>query len=126
VLASGSWDKTVRLWIMPQGKAWGMLQESAGPVTCLATDPESRMLVSGSHDSTVTMWNFQSGIFRRPTTREEMGRVEGLSRKPEDEGERSWLDFLLAQMRWRWRFDIEIDRTPARIEAGQFDIEIDG
>ncbi|MBI5572226.1 MAG: WD40 repeat domain-containing protein [Desulfomonile tiedjei] len=126
VLASGSWDKTVRLWIMPQGKAWGMLQEGAGPITCLATDPESRMLVSGSHDSTITMWNFQSGIFRRPTTREEMDRVQGLSRKPEDASERTWLDFLLAQMRWRWRFDIEIDRTPARIEAGQFDIEIDG
>ncbi len=124
VLASGGWDRTVRLWIMPEGKPWGTLEERPGPVTCLATDPESRVLVSGSHDSTVTLWNFQSGIFRRPTTRQDMERVLGLSETSVDQGERDWLTFLLAQMQWRWRFDIEIDLGPAKIEVGEFDIEL--
>jgi hypothetical protein len=124
VLASGGWDRTVRLWIMPEGKPWGTLEERPGPVTCLATDPESRVLVSGSHDSTVTLWNFQSGIFRRPTTREDMERVQSLSETSVDQGERDWLAFLLAQMQWRWRFDIEIDLGPAKIEVGEFDIEL--
>lgn len=126
VLASGSWDRSVRLWILPEGKPWGTLEEHTGPVTCLATDPESRVLVSGGHDCTVMMWNFQSGILRRPTTRQDMDRVERLSETAMTDTERSWIAFLLAQMRWRWRFDIEVEHGPARIAAGEFDIEIEG
>jgi len=126
VLASAGWDRAVRLWIMPEGKPWGTLEGHSGPVTCLTTDPESRMLVSGSHDCSVMMWNFQSGIFRRPTTRRDMDRIESLTNKPADQDVQPWLDFLVAQMRWRWRFDIEIDGTPTRIEVGQYDIEVHG
>ena len=82
------------------------------------------MLVSGSHDCTVIMWNFQSGIFRRPTTRLDMERIESLVDKSKDNNEQSWLDFLLAQMRWRWRFDIELDPAASSIEVGEFDIEV--
>lgn len=126
VLASGSWDRSVRLWILPEGKAWGTLQEHSGLVTCLATDPESRVLVSGGHDCTLMMWNFQSGILRRPTARQDMDRVERLAEMPMNGVERTWVNFLLAQMRWRWRFDIEVAYGPAPIEAGEFDIEIEG
>lgn len=126
VLASAGWDRAVRLWVMPEGRAWGALEEHSGPVTCLTTDPESRVLVSGGHDCTVMMWNFQSGIFRRPTTRKDMDRIESLSEKPADADEAQWLDFLHAQMKWRWRFDIEIDGAPSKIEVGEFDIEVEG
>lgn len=125
ILASAAWDRTVRMWILPEAKAWGKLEEHAGPVTCLATDPESRMLVSGGHDCTVVMWNFQSGVFRRPTTRLDMERIQYLSDQPVDSNEKSWLEFLLAQMKWRWRFDIELDGAPSRIEVGEFDIEVE-
>jgi hypothetical protein len=53
-----------------------------------------------------------------------MDRVTGLSQASVDPGERNWLAFLLKQMQWRWRFDIEIDMGPARIEVGEFDIEL--
>lgn len=124
ILASAGWDRTVRMWVLPEAKAWGKLEEHTGPVTCLATDPESRMLVSGSHDCTVIMWNFQSGIFRRPTTRPDMERIESLIDESADNNEKTWLDFLLAQMKWRWRFDIELDAAPSSIEVGEFDIEV--
>lgn len=126
ILASAAWDRTVRMWVLPEARAWGKLEEHTGPVTCLATDPESRMLVSGGHDCTVVMWNFQSGVFRRPTTRLDMERIEHLSNQPADSNEKSWLAFLLAQMKWRWRFDIELDAAPSRIEVGEFDIEVEG
>ncbi len=126
VLASAGWDRAVRLWTMPEGHPWGTLEGHFGPVTCLTTDPESRMLVSGSHDCSVMMWNFQSGIFRRPTTRKDMDRIESLTINPANLNEQSWLDFLVAQMKWRWRFDIEIDPAPTRIGVGQYDIEVHG
>ena len=53
-----------------------------------------------------------------------MERVTGLSQTSMDPGERNWLAFLIAQMQWRWRFDIEIDLSPAKIEVGAFDIEL--
>ncbi len=124
VLASGSHDRTVRLWVMPDGTPWGTLEKHQAAVTCLATDPESRVLVSGSHDCSVMMWNFQSGIFRRPTRRPDMESIEALSSHPRDDGERRWLDFLLAQMRRRWRYDIEVDGDHQTIRAGEFDIEL--
>lgn len=105
---------------------WGILEDHKGPVTCLATDPESRILVSGGHDCSVVMWNFQSGIFRRPTIRDDMDKVESLIEKNVADNEKPWLDFLMAQMRWRWRFDIEVFDGISRIEAGEFDIEVAG
>jgi WD40 repeat protein len=125
VLASGSHDRTVRLWILPDGKAWGTLEEHSAAVTSLATDPESRVLVSGGHDCTVNMWNFQSGIFRRPTFREDLDRVESLQITSFDLGTQAWIDFLKGQMKWRWRFDIELDGSPTTIEVGEFDILVE-
>ncbi|MEW6351082.1 MAG: WD40 repeat domain-containing protein [Thermodesulfobacteriota bacterium] len=124
VLASGSHDRTVRLWVMPEGTPWGTLEKHQAAVTCLATDPESRVLVSGSHDCSVMMWNFQSGIFRRPTGRPDMEAIEALSSQPREDGEQQWLDFLLAQMRMRWRYDIEVDADRRTVQAGEFDIEV--
>ncbi|MEW6138048.1 MAG: hypothetical protein AB1733_07425 [Thermodesulfobacteriota bacterium] len=126
MLASASWDRTVRMWVLPDGKPMGMLEEHTGPVTCLATDPESRMLISGGHDCTVVMWNFQSGIFRRPTTRPDMERIESLAATPANDNEKNWLDFLMAHMKWRWRYDVELLAEPSSIEIGQFDIEVEG
>ncbi len=126
ILASAGWDETVRLWLLPEGKPWGVMKGHFGPVTCLATDPESRVLISGGHDGRVMVWNFQSGIFRRPTTRADLDRMEELIKESVSEPERRWTNFLHQQMRLRWRHDIEIDAEPKRMEIGAFDIEIAG
>ncbi len=126
VLASAGWDGSVRLWIMPTGEPWGRLEEHIGPVTCLAADPESRVLVTGGNDRLVMIWNFQSGIFRRPTTRVDLEKIEEVSLSARAPEERSWSNFLLAQMKLRFRYDIEIDVPESRLEIGEFDIELDG
>ncbi len=124
VLAAGCHDATIRLWILPEFKTWGELREHEGPVTCLATDPESRTLVSGGHDCMVAVWNFQSGILRRPTTRPDMEKLESLSRISLNQSEKAWIDFVMAQMRNRWQFDVEIHSGADEISIGEFDIEI--
>ena len=123
VIASAGWDEQVVLWEARSGKPLSSLTGHVGPVTCLATDVESRALVSGGHDARVFVWYFQSGIFRRSTRRDEMETVEAMLRACDD-GAKPWLEFLLAQMRWRWRFDIEISESPI-LEIGEFDIEIE-
>ena len=125
VVASAGWDEQILLWELATGARLGSLRGHAGPVTCLATDAESRALVSGGHDSRVFVWYFQSGMFRRTTRRDEMEMVEALLNESPDAAARPWLEFLLAQMRQRWRFDIEIADGPPSVEIGEFDIEIE-
>ncbi len=60
-LASGSWDKTVRLWEASSGKALRVLQGHRGYVYSVAWDHESKRLASGSDDNTVRLWEASSG-----------------------------------------------------------------
>ncbi len=124
VIASAGWDQQILLWEAATGACLGSLRGHLGHVTCLATDVESRALVSGGNDAQVCVWNFQSGIFRRATKRDEMETVEAMLKDCQDEAARPWLEFLLAQMRQRWKFDIQIADDQPFIEIGEFDIEI--
>ena len=56
-LASGSADKTIRLWDVATGKVVGILEGHTGPVTAVAFDPVGKSLVSGSADKTIRLWD---------------------------------------------------------------------
>ncbi|MFL6258286.1 MAG: TIR domain-containing protein [Thermoanaerobaculia bacterium] len=60
-LASGSDDKTVRLWEARSGKLLRTLKGHRGQVWSVAFDPQGRMLASGGNDKTVTLWEVRSG-----------------------------------------------------------------
>ncbi len=60
-LASGSSDKTARLWDTSSGKELWMLEGHKDYVTSVAWDHESKRLVSGSDDNTVRLWETSSG-----------------------------------------------------------------
>jgi WD domain, G-beta repeat/Anaphase-promoting complex subunit 4 WD40 domain len=54
-LASGSADRSIRLWTLPEGMPGPELQLHHGFVTCLAFHPSAELLASGSADKSVIL-----------------------------------------------------------------------
>ena len=67
-LASGSTDKTVRLWNMTNTDEWMTLRKHTGWTNVLAFSPEGKMLASGSADKTVQLWDTATGESLRTLT----------------------------------------------------------
>jgi ribosome assembly protein 4 len=59
-IASGSFDKSVRLWSAITGQYIAALRGHVGDVYLLSWSIDSRMLVSCSKDSTIKVWDCQS------------------------------------------------------------------
>lgn len=129
MLASGSGrkDGTVRLWRLPEGKALKTLTGGRDAVGCLAISPDGRVLASGSDDGAVRLW---TSLLRVPVGQTSLEDMEWPQQALRDgamsDAERGWLEFMVALMRWRRRFDIEVEEAPRRIAVGEFDIEIEG
>jgi WD40 repeat protein len=129
-VASGSKDGTVRLWDVPVGRPLAALEHDR-EVECVAFSPDGRLLVSGGRDRTVRLWGLDllrsASVPVGRTPPELLARVEeALRRQQLPPGERGALEFTAALMRWRRRFDITLDPGPRRIDAGEFDIVIEG
>jgi WD40 repeat protein len=60
-LATGSNDKTIRVWDVNTGVCLAILFGHADLVRSLVLDGESDRLVSGSYDRTVRLWNASTG-----------------------------------------------------------------
>jgi len=60
-LASGSKDKTVRLWDLTDADDGVILQKHTGWINVLAFSPDGKMLASGSVDKTVQLWDTATG-----------------------------------------------------------------
>ena len=60
-LASGSKDKTVRLWDLTNKDEWVTLRGHTGWTNVLAFSPDGKMLASGSTDKTVQLWDTTTG-----------------------------------------------------------------
>jgi WD40 repeat protein len=59
-LASGSQDKTVKLWSVELQKEVITLQGHSSEVNSVAFSPDGKYLVSGSQDKTVKFWSVES------------------------------------------------------------------
>jgi WD40 repeat protein len=64
-VASGSRDKTVRLWDATTGEERQKLEGHDGWVTAIAFSPDSKTVVSGSGDKTVRLWDAAMGEERQ-------------------------------------------------------------
>jgi WD40 repeat protein len=60
-LASGSYDKTVKLWDVATGKERATLKGHEGAVYAVAFAPDGDTLASGSFDTTVRLWETKTG-----------------------------------------------------------------
>jgi WD40 repeat protein len=81
VLASVSWDKTVKLWDAGSGAVLQTFEGHSNWVEAVAFSPDSKTLASASWDKTVKLWDAGSGaalhtletntIIRRPSFSED-------------------------------------------------------
>jgi hypothetical protein len=130
VLASGSEDRTVQLWSVPDGKALHTLTGHTRWVSCLAISPDGRVLASESGGRIVQLWSLEplrlSYLPLGHTSVKDMAWVQQRLQSGEaSKAECGWLEFMLAMMRWRRRADIGIGEVPQRMEVGEFDIEVE-
>jgi WD40 repeat protein len=59
--ASGSDDKTVKIWDLETGKCRATLEKHSGTVNCVAFAPDGAQIFSGSDDKTICQWNSGDG-----------------------------------------------------------------
>ena len=55
-LASGSYDKTIRVWNFESGECLKVLKGHTGGVTSLCISPSNGYLCSGSDDKSIIVW----------------------------------------------------------------------
>ncbi|MDB9450641.1 protein kinase domain-containing protein [Dolichospermum circinale] len=60
-LASGSFDKTIKLWNIKTGNLLQTLEGHSDSVDSVAYSPNGQTLASGSRDSTIKLWNIKTG-----------------------------------------------------------------
>jgi PKD repeat protein len=61
LLASGSWDDTVKLWEVSTGQEVRTLEGHTNSVWSVAFSPDGKLLASGSLDDTVKLWDAATG-----------------------------------------------------------------
>lgn len=64
---SASFDSTVRLWDVDQGKCIHTLTRHQEPVYSVAFSPDGKFLASGSFDKCVHIWNVTVSVNRDQT-----------------------------------------------------------
>jgi WD40 repeat protein len=65
ILASGSWDKTIKLWNVETGEVIRTLQQES-PVKTVAISPDGQFLASGNEDGKIMIWHLKTGKLKTP------------------------------------------------------------
>jgi WD40 repeat protein len=65
LLASASWDKTIRLWDSATGVLCHILEGHLKHVWAVAFSPDGKLIASGSEDKTIKLWDTATGTVQR-------------------------------------------------------------
>ena len=65
LMASGSSDKTIKLWRVPEGECLDTLEGHTKEIWSIAFSPDGKLLASGGNDWTVRLWNLPAHAGRR-------------------------------------------------------------
>ena len=68
MLASASWDRTVRLWNVNTGRLLHTLTEHTNEVLSVTFSPDGNTLASADWDGTIHLWNPRNGNLKRTLT----------------------------------------------------------
>lgn len=60
LLASGSYDQTIKLWSLRTGELLRTFCGHTHRVTCIAISPDAQILASGSYDRTIKLWSLET------------------------------------------------------------------
>jgi WD40 repeat protein len=61
IVASGSYDRTIKLWTLRTGQLIHTFIGHTNRVTCIAISPDGEILASGSDDRTIKLWSLRTG-----------------------------------------------------------------
>jgi WD40 repeat protein len=61
LIVTGSTDCTARSWSFETSKTVNVFRGHTGPITCVGTDVDDRILLTSSTDGSVRSWNFAEG-----------------------------------------------------------------
>ena len=119
----------VGIWNVTTGKKVFSESAHSHPVSGMAIAPDGHQFFTSSTMGTLSAWDLQLftwsrtpiGSNRSQTLAQVEQRARQASQKP---AERAWLHFIAELIRWRQRFDVEIEETHPVISVGEFDIEL--
>lgn len=61
-MASGSFDETIRIWDVNQGKCIRVILAHSDPITSIDFNTDGTILASASYDGLIRIWSIDSGI----------------------------------------------------------------
>ena len=119
----------ITIWNVSTSKKIEGLSAHRNPVAGLLIAPDGQQAYTASVDGTLSIWDLQVftwsrtpiGSNRSQTLTQIEQRARQATQKPE---ERSWLQFIAELIRWRQRYDVEVEETHQVISVGEFDIEL--